>query len=148
MNAPRTATDPAVKTSVAHSDQAIEQQPVRTGRTVIAPKVVATVAGIATREVPGVYATGDGATRAVGALREQVPGVKSAPSQGVAARVDDDRASVRIDLVADYGTAIADLAADVRRNVTSAVHAMTGLRCVPVDIVVHDVHLAPNSALA
>ena len=40
-----------------------------TGRTVIDDGVIAKVAGIAAREVPGVHALGNGAARALGAIR-------------------------------------------------------------------------------
>ena len=40
------------------------------GKTVINDAVVAKVAGIAAREVPGVHALGGGAARALGALRD------------------------------------------------------------------------------
>jgi len=111
------------------------------GRTIISDTVVSKIAGIATREVSGVHALGGGAARAVGALRERIPGGRVNQGQGVGVEVGETQAAVDIDIVAEYGIAIADLAADIRRNVISSVERMTGLEVVEVNITVHDVFL-------
>ena len=115
------------------------------GRTSIADTVVAKIAGISTREVSGVHALGGGAARAVGALRERIPGSRTNHSQGVTVEVGERQAAVDIDLVAEYGVAITDLAAGVRRNVISTVERMTGLEVTEVNITVHDVFLDDGS---
>ncbi len=112
-----------------------------TGKTTIADTVVSKIAGIATREVNGVHAVGGGASRAVGALRERIPGARVNHSQGVAVEVGERQAAIDIDIVADYGVAIAELAAGIRRNVIAAVERMTGLQVTEVNIDVHDVYL-------
>jgi uncharacterized alkaline shock family protein YloU len=112
------------------------------GRTTIADVVVSKIAGIATREVQGVHDVGGGASRAIGALRERIPGAGVNQSQGVSVEVGERQAAVDIDLVADYGVSIADLAAGVRRNVITAIERMTGLEVTEVNITVHDVYLA------
>ena len=99
------------------------------------------IAGIATREVQGVHAVGGSASRAIGALRERIPGARVNQSQGVAVEVGERQAAVDIDIIADYGVSIADLAAGIRRNVITAVERMTGLEVTEVNIVVHDVYL-------
>jgi uncharacterized alkaline shock family protein YloU len=111
------------------------------GRTIISDTVVSKIAGIAAREVSGVHALGGGAARAVGALRERIPGGRVNQSQGVGVEVGETEAAVDIDIVAEYGIAIADLAADIRRNVISSVERMTGLGVVEVNVTVHDVYL-------
>ncbi|MDQ2850139.1 Asp23/Gls24 family envelope stress response protein [Dermatophilaceae bacterium Sec6.4] len=111
------------------------------GRTSIADTVVAKIAGISTREVAGVHDVGGGTARAVGALRDRIPGSRTNHSQGVTVEVGERQAAVDIDLVAEYGVAIADLAAGVRRNVISTVESMTGLEVTEVNITVHDVFL-------
>lgn len=111
------------------------------GKTTIADAVVAKIAGIATREVSGVHTLGGGTARAVGALRERIPGGRTNHSQGVAVEVGERQAAVDIQLVAEYGVSIADLSAGIRRNVISAVERMTALEVTEVNIEVQDVYL-------
>jgi uncharacterized alkaline shock family protein YloU len=115
------------------------------GSTSIADTVVSKIAGIATREVSGVYALGGGATRMVGALRERIPGASTNHAQGVSVEVGEKQAAVDLDIVADYGVAITDLATGIRRNVIAAVERMTGLEVTEVNITVNDVHLDDGS---
>lgn len=111
------------------------------GRTVIADTVVAKIAGMATREIDGVHSLGGGTGRVVGALRERIPGARVNHSQGVAVEVGERQTAVDIGIVAEYGVAIKDLAAGIRRNVIAAVERMTGLEVVEVNVTVHDVFL-------
>lgn len=111
------------------------------GKTTIADTVVAKIAGIAAREVSGVHALGGGTARAVGALRERIPGGRTNHAQGVAVEVGERQAAVDIELTAEYGVAIADLASSVRRNVITAIERMTGLQVAEVNVTVQDVYL-------
>ncbi len=111
------------------------------GRTSIADAVVAKIAGIATREVSGVHALGGGTARAVGALRERIPGGRSNHGQGVTVEVGERQAAVDIQLVAEYGVSITDLAEAIRRNVIGSLERMTGLQVTEVNIDVQDVYL-------
>jgi uncharacterized alkaline shock family protein YloU len=113
------------------------------GHTTIADVVVSKIAGLAAREVSGVYDLGGNASRAVGALRDRIPGASTNYSQGVAVEVGEKQAAVDIDIVAEYGVSITDLASGIRRNVITALERMTGLEVVEVNITVHDVHV-PN----
>jgi uncharacterized alkaline shock family protein YloU len=111
------------------------------GRTTIADSVVATIAGIATREVDGVYAMGAGAMRAVGAVRDRVVRSGADPTRGVKVEVGEKEAAVDLDIVVLYGTQIADTAAEIRHEVAIAVERMTGLNVVEININVRDVHV-------
>lgn len=116
------------------------------GRTTIADAVVRKVAGLATREVSGVFELGGGASRAVGMLRERIPGASQSAAQGVSVEVGERQAAIDLDLVVEYGVAIADVAAAVRRNVITSVERMTGLEVTEVNIAVNDVHLPADDA--
>ncbi|UMP00121.1 Asp23/Gls24 family envelope stress response protein [Amycolatopsis sp. EV170708-02-1] len=111
------------------------------GVTTIADTVVQKVAGLATREITGVHALGGGAVRAFNALRERIPGATASAGQGVSVEVGERQAAVDLQIVVEYGVAIADLAKSVRRNVIGAVEQMTGLEVVEVNINVSDVHI-------
>jgi uncharacterized alkaline shock family protein YloU len=115
------------------------------GKTTIADTVVSKIAGIAAREVHGVFALGGSASRAVGALRDRIPGASVNHAQGISVEVGEKQAAIDVDIVAEYGVSISDLAAGIRRNVIGAIERMTGLEVVEVDITVHDVHLAEDN---
>lgn len=111
------------------------------GRTTVADTVVSKIAGIAAREITGVHALGGGASRAVGAIRERIPGSSTNHGQGISVEVGEKEAAIDIQLVAEYGVAISDLAAGIRTNVINAVERMVGLRVVEVNIEVQDVFI-------
>ena len=111
------------------------------GTTTVADNVVQKIAGLAAREVSGVYALGGGAARTLGALRERIPGATQSAGQGVSVEVGEKQAAVDLDLVTEYGAPIADVARSVRRNVIASVEGMTGLQVTEVNISVNDIHL-------
>ena len=113
------------------------------GKTTIAASVVQKIAGIAAREISGVYAMGGGVSRAFGAIRERIPGGGMGVTNiaGVQVEVGEKQAAIDLDLVVEYGASIVDLARAVRRNVITAVEAMTGLEVIEVNIAVNDIHL-------
>ena len=116
------------------------------GRISVAENVVTKIAGLATREVAGVHAMGTGAGRALGALKERIPG-SSGPvaNQGVSAEVGETQVALDLDVVIEYGVSIADLGRSVQRNVKNAVERMTGLEVTEVNVSVGDVFLGDQS---
>ena len=135
-----TTTSKNVSTSQGGNALVSEQ-----GRTTIADTVVSKIAGIAAREVSGVHALGGSASRAVGAVRERIPGSSSNHAQGVSVEVGERQAAVDVQLVAEYGVSIADLANGIRRNVIGAIERMTGLEVTEVNVDVQDVHVPTES---
>ncbi|MGW1681786.1 Asp23/Gls24 family envelope stress response protein [Saccharopolyspora sp. NPDC002376] len=111
------------------------------GKTSIADVVVSKIAGMAARDVSGVHGFGGGAARAVGALRERIPGARASTAQGVTVEVGEKQAAIDLVIVVEYGVSIGDLARGVRRNVIGAIEQMTGLEVVEVNINVTDLHL-------
>ncbi len=113
------------------------------GQTTIADSVVSKIAGIAAREVSGVYALGggSGAAKAFSTMRERIPGASQSASQGVSVEVGERQTAIDLDLVVEFGVAIADLAQGIRRNVISSVERMTGLEVTEVNVTVNDIHL-------
>lgn len=112
------------------------------GRITVAANVVTKIAGLATREVAGVHAMGTGAGRALGALKERIPGSTGpVANQGVSAEVGETQVALDLDVVIEYGVSIADLGRSVQRNVKNSVERMTGLQVTEVNVTVGDVFL-------
>ncbi|WP_433787479.1 Asp23/Gls24 family envelope stress response protein [Actinomycetospora sp. CA-101289] len=112
------------------------------GKTTIASGVVQKIAGIAARDVSGVYSMGGGVSRAFGAIRERIPGgTGTSQAAGVQVEVGEKQAAIDLDIVVEYGAGIVELARAVRRNVIAAVEQMTGLEVIEVNIAVNDIHM-------
>ncbi|MEV6066287.1 Asp23/Gls24 family envelope stress response protein [Nocardia sp. NPDC052001] len=124
-------TVPATKSEL-HSDQ---------GSTTIADIVVQKVAGLAARNVRGVHDLGGGTARAFGAIRDRIPGASASVGQGVSVEVGETQAAVDLEIVVEYGVAIAELARSIRRSVITAIEQMTGLEVVEVNININDVYI-------
>lgn len=118
------------------------------GTTTIADTVVQKIAGLATREVHGVFDLGGGTARAFGALRERIPGASTSAGQGVSVEVGEKQAAVDLQIVVEYGVAIADVARSIRKNVIGAIEEMTGLEVVEVNITVNDVNIPDEGEAA
>jgi len=137
MSSPSAASSSTETATNATSDLVTSQ-----GKTNIADAVVQKIAGVAAREISGVHKLGGGTARAFGALRERIPG-SSGPSagQGVTVEVGERQAAVDLDIVVEYGVAIVDVAAAIRRNVISSLERMTGLQVTEVNVSVDDIYL-------
>ncbi|ANY09653.1 Asp23/Gls24 family envelope stress response protein [Pseudonocardia sp. HH130630-07] len=140
-----TSSTPAKTTAATPATPVVPAADGTQGKTTIAASVVQKIAGIAAREVAGVFSMGSGASRAFGALRERIPGGGTTGASnvaGVRVEVGEKQAAVDLDIVVEYGVSIAELAKAVRRNVIGAVERMTGLEVIEVNISVNDIHLA------
>lgn len=117
------------------------------GRTTIADTVVEKIAVVAAREVPGVHDLGGSVARTFGTIRDRIPGSSRAGSQGVAVEVGERQAAADIDLVAEYGVPVHELAASVRQNVIVAIESLTGLQVTEVNVNVDDIYVpdAPST---
>jgi uncharacterized alkaline shock family protein YloU len=114
-----------------------------TGTTRIADSVVAKIAGLAARDIPGVFSMGTGRARRMGQLKSLVPGGGDtiAAGQGVSVQVGEKEAAVDLDLVTWYGQSIVDISDAVRRHVIGQVEGMTGLKVIEVNIQIDDIHV-------
>lgn len=109
------------------------------GRTIIDDSVVAKVAGIAARDVPGVFALGGNAARAFGAIRDAIG--SSALGQGVRVEVGETQAAVDLTIVVDYPMPMQEIATAVRAAVVNAVTGLIGLEVTEVNIAINDVNI-------
>ncbi|AXL11425.1 Asp23/Gls24 family envelope stress response protein [Microbacterium foliorum] len=110
-----------------------------TGETIIENNVVAKIAGIAAREVNGVYALGGGAARAVGAIRDALNSTDL--TQGVRVEVGETQVAVDITIVAEYPAALHTVADDVRAAVARAMSDYVGKQAVEINVTINDVHI-------
>ncbi|GAA1480852.1 Asp23/Gls24 family envelope stress response protein [Gordonia sinesedis] len=143
----KTTTSPADTSASASTSRSVARRddgPGARGKTSISDTVVAKIAGIATREIDGVYDVGGTTERVVGRVREVIPGTSSSTTQGINVEVGERQAAVDVSIVADYGVAIHQLAAAIRRNVINAIEQMTGLEVTEVNVTVHDIHFADD----
>ncbi len=109
------------------------------GTTTISDLVVTKVAGIAAHEVPGVYALGGGAARALGAVTQRV-GIGDDRTQGVSVEVGEREAAVDLTLVIEYGESIPKVSNGVRENVIRRIEGICGLTVTEVNITVNDLY--------
>jgi len=141
MTQERTAVTPTAMSTTSSTT------PVRTsgssgvgGVTKIADSVVARIAGLAAREVPGVHdMTSTGLGQAFGGLTGRVTG-QDQMDRGVAVQVGEVECIVDLNLVVDYQASIPQVAEAIRRNVSGRIEAMTGLNTKEVNINVADLY--------
>jgi uncharacterized alkaline shock family protein YloU len=114
------------------------------GTTTIADEVVEKVAGIAAREVPGVYDLGGDVARVFASVRDRIglgDGDGEQSNRGVSVRLEGRNATVRVTLVIEYGFVVYSVAEKVRSKVIGSVENLLGLEVTAVDIIVDDVHV-------
>ena len=110
-----------------------------TGTTVIVDPVIAKIAGIAAREVPGVFALGGGAARALGAIRDAIGNTDLA--QGIRVEVGETQVAVDITIVVEYPLPLQSVANDVRAAIYTAITQLVGMEVTEVKVTVTDVHI-------
>jgi uncharacterized alkaline shock family protein YloU len=109
------------------------------GKTTIEDGVVAKIAGIAAREVGGVYALGGGAARMVGAIRDALNTTDLA--QGISVEVGETQVAVDVTIVAEYPVSLQKVADDVRAAIARAMVELVGMEVAEVNVTVNDVHI-------
>ena len=128
------------------SAEVMERLPVADGvrgTTQIADSVVARIAGMAAREVPGVHALAEASFRhAIAGAAKSITGADR-KDKGVTVQVGQKETIIQLNLIVDYESSIPDVAAAVRQNVTARVTGMTGLIVKEINIFVSDMYF-PN----
>lgn len=101
------------------------------GRIDVSQSVVAILAGLAAREVPGLYALG----------RSRVWNSSKSPTRGVTAEVGQREAAIDLEAVIEHGCDIRAVARDLRQRIAEAVRRGAAREVVEVNIDVIDIHL-------
>ena len=146
---PQTGREKA-RTEVAETDKAedtteefVPRGPLQTTRgvTTLDDAVVAKIAGMAAREVPGVYDMGNAARRAFSAVADRIPNAQTNVTGGISVSKGETQAAIDVTVVVEYGVSIVEVGNAIRRNVIEQVEGTAGLEVVEVNVNVVDVHL-------
>jgi uncharacterized alkaline shock family protein YloU len=140
--AEQTAETPPAGTSMERHNRDGGNLQTEKGATTIADVVVTKVAGMAAREVGGVYQLGGGVARAMGAVTQRLPGSGDSTSQGVSVEVGEKEAAVDLKVVIEYGESIPTVSQAIRDNVIRRIEGITGLSVTEVNVTVNDLHMA------
>ena len=111
------------------------------GTTTIEENVVAKIAGMAARQVPGVYDMGNAVRRAFSAVTDRIPTGQTNVTGGISVHKGDTQAAIDVTVVVEYGYSILDVSNTIRENLIQQIEGTTGLEVVEVNIDVTDVHL-------
>nr|WP_243399622.1 Asp23/Gls24 family envelope stress response protein [Arthrobacter glacialis] len=136
--------NPAATNNPAANSAATKQTGTSRGTTTVADGVVAKVAGIAAQDIPGVFALGGGAARALGSLREAV-GQKDL-TQGVSVEVGQTQVAVDVTIVVEYPHPLQKVADAVRDAIYSAVEDVVGMEVTEVNVSITDIHIDADEA--
>jgi uncharacterized alkaline shock family protein YloU len=113
---------------------------VAAGKTVVVDPVVAKIAGVAAREVAGVYALGGGAARMVGVIRDAIGNTDL--GQGVKVEVGETQVAADVTIVVEYPHPLQEVASNVRLAVADAIERLVGMQVAEINVTVSDVHIA------
>ena len=103
----------------------------------ISDEVVATIAGIAVSDVPGVFAMAGGFA---GGIQEVLSGKKNL-SKGIKAEIEGNDSKIDVNIIVNYGVRIPDVAFDIQTKVKKSVENMTGLNVEEVNVHVQGVNV-------
>ena len=110
------------KEIVAENDESIK----------ISNDVVASIAGVAVSEVPGVYGMAGGITEIFG---------KKGLTKGIKVEVGEKEAKIDVNIIVEYGARIPDVAFEIQNRVKKAVETMTGLKVANVNIHIQGINI-------
>ena len=104
----------------------------------IANDVVATIAGLATSDIPGVAGMSGGISGGFAQMlgRKQL-------TKGVKVEIIDSNVNIDLFIIVDYGVKIPEVAYQVQGKVKEAVETMTGLVATAVNVNVQGASFAP-----
>jgi uncharacterized alkaline shock family protein YloU len=121
--------------------------PSERGHTTIANEVVEKIAGVAAREVPGVYDLGGNMARVVTGVKEFLHLGEESKNQGVHVLLQGKQADISVTLVLEYGFVVSSVTDKVREKVISSVEALLELDVTAVNIHVDDIHIEGDGKL-
>jgi uncharacterized alkaline shock family protein YloU len=111
---------------------AAKQEPSSVGGTItLDVDVVATIAGLAAKEIDGIYSVGKSSWYRFG----------DKASRGVRAEVGKSQAAFDLDVVIEYGYDVREVARELRERTAAEVQKMAGREVIELNVHVVDIHL-------
>lgn len=97
--------------------------------------VIAKVAGLALREVPGIAGVAQG-----------IQGIwnKKDPKNGITVVNENDQVTISVNIIGKYGSSLQDVAAAAQTEIKNAVEHMTGANVVAVNVAVQGIEMPPK----
>jgi len=108
----------------------------------ISDDVVATIAGLAATDTPGIAGMSGGISEG---LARRLSGKQV--NKGVSVEVGETEAAIDLRVIVNYGAKIHEVCKDLQENVRDAVTNMTGLTVVEVNVKVEGVSFPDEPAL-
>jgi uncharacterized alkaline shock family protein YloU len=103
----------------------------------ISNEAIATYAGIAIAEVPGVYGMDSTFVEALRGRKNLTKGIK--------VEADEKTAKIDVNIIVEYGARIPEVAFEIQSRVKKSVEAMTGLNVLEVNVHVNGVQRPSKS---
>jgi len=101
--------------------------------------VLASIAGIVAKKVPGVHKI---ATSLVGGLAQWI---RKKPDVGIKVIVGEDEVEFELRIIVEYGVNIPEVTYMVQKSIKEEVEKMSGLRVSKVDVIIHGVQMLKKS---
>ena len=106
------------------------------GKVTFNSDVVATIAGLATLDVPGIAGMSGGIASGVAELL----GRKNL-TKGVKVEVGEKECGMDLHIIVEYGVRIQEVAYNVQSEVNNAIDTMTGLKAVEINVFIQGVRI-------
>ncbi len=119
------------KTKPAGQEEAVlKPDPNKEGDSIrISSEVIAVITGIVSSEVTGIAGMSGGL---VGGIAEKLG--RRDLTKGIKVRVDEDRVTVDINIIVEYGTSIVDATDKLKKEIRGTVEKTTGLKVEAINI--------------
>lgn len=125
------------KKAQTNNDEVEIEKKEETNNIQIADDVIASIAGMAVAEVPGVAEMAGGFA---GGISEVLSGKKNM-SKGIKVNVQDKDVKIDVNIIVEYGTRIPDVAFEIQKRVKTSVENMTGFNTTEVNVHVQGVEI-------
>ncbi len=119
----------------AKAEEVVEETVEKNTNIQISDDVIASIAGMAVSEVPGVA---DMAGGFAGGISEVLSGRRNM-SKGIKVNVQEKDVKVDVNIIVEYGTRIPDVAFEIQKRVKTSIENMTGLTASEVNVHVQGV---------